>query len=395
MKANTQFDLHPDAESLNAFAEQALAERERGEIVAHLAGCGRCRQIVFLAQEAAGAMEPAEAVAVHRVVRRKSWLRSWWFVWAPTAALAATVAVAVYVHVRRVEIEQEMAKVTTEATPQIGASKGAPAAAAREQKADAGAAAAPEPTRPASEKRKALPPSPQAPTIAASASGTSASESYGMRASNRSAADLPTSASGTGTPAQSTMAEAKPEPAESAMGESQVQTSGADESRAMDRVMNRAADRAMATRKSAEAKTEESERSVQMQAAAAAPAAQASPPPAPSYPPSAVHGVSGAFAAYKAQPSELPSGLPAVSSVAAMNRMLAIDPAGSVFLSEDAGMHWKSVEKHWEGRAITVRVQEAPGAAGGAARSTPEVFEIVNDRGEVWVSTDGRNWRLK
>jgi hypothetical protein len=56
MNVKSQLDLHPDAESLNAFAEQALGERERGEILAHLAGCGRCRQVVFLAQEAA-AME--------------------------------------------------------------------------------------------------------------------------------------------------------------------------------------------------------------------------------------------------------------------------------------------------------------------------------------------------
>ena len=136
-----------------------------------------------------------------------------------------------------------------------------------------------------------------------------------------------------------------------------------------------------------------------MQAAAAAPAANASPAPAPapapSYPLSAVHGLSGAFAVYKARPSELPSGLPAVSSVAALSRMLAIDPAGSVFLSEDAGIHWKSVEKQWDGRAITVRVQEGPSADGGGARSTPTVYEILNDRGEVWVSTDGRNWKAK
>jgi hypothetical protein len=220
-----------------------------------------------------------------------------------------------------------------------------------------------------------------------------------MRESKRSEADVPAVASGAGNPEPSTMTEAKPELAGSAMRESQLQAFGSFESRAMDRSANRAA----AAKKAAQANTtdesEKSERSGGMQAAAAAPAANASPAPAlapaPSYPLGAVHGPSGAFATYKARPSELPSGLPAISSVAAMSRILAIDPAGSVFLSEDAGIHWKSVEKQWEGRAIAVRVQEKPSVDGGAARSTPAVFEILNDRGEVWVSTDGRNWTLR
>ena len=37
MNATTKHDFHPDAESLSAFAEQALGERERGQVLAHLA----------------------------------------------------------------------------------------------------------------------------------------------------------------------------------------------------------------------------------------------------------------------------------------------------------------------------------------------------------------------
>ncbi len=53
MNSTFQLDSHPDAESLNAFAEQALSEREREPILAHLAACSRCRQVIFLAQQAA------------------------------------------------------------------------------------------------------------------------------------------------------------------------------------------------------------------------------------------------------------------------------------------------------------------------------------------------------
>jgi hypothetical protein len=40
---------HPDADLLSAFAEKALPERDRVQVLAHLAECGDCRQIVFFA----------------------------------------------------------------------------------------------------------------------------------------------------------------------------------------------------------------------------------------------------------------------------------------------------------------------------------------------------------
>src|SRR5207245_8823565 len=41
---------HPDADLLTAFAEQALAKRERLHMLEHLAQCSECREIVCLAQ---------------------------------------------------------------------------------------------------------------------------------------------------------------------------------------------------------------------------------------------------------------------------------------------------------------------------------------------------------
>ena len=71
MNQNPQLDFHPDAESLNAFAEQALGDRERGQIVEHLAVCSRCREVVFLAQEAAVEMEPAVAAGRPRALLQR------------------------------------------------------------------------------------------------------------------------------------------------------------------------------------------------------------------------------------------------------------------------------------------------------------------------------------
>ena len=109
-------------------------------------------------------------------------------------------------------------------------------------------------------------------------------------------------------------------------------------------------------------------------------------------------------------PIHLPSGLPAVSITAAGHLMLAIDNAGTLFLSDDSGSAWEPVTKQWTGRAVAVRRQapgsgsteaapaaeaETAGSAPGNTSAAPPpatVFEILNDRGLAWVSTDGKNW---
>ena len=44
MNSNLQLDLHPDADSLSAFAEEALGAAEREQILAHMTQCSRCRE---------------------------------------------------------------------------------------------------------------------------------------------------------------------------------------------------------------------------------------------------------------------------------------------------------------------------------------------------------------
>jgi len=48
----------------------------------------------------------------------------------------------------------------------------------------------------------------------------------------------------------------------------------------------------------------------------------------------------------------LPSGLPALSAVAAGHRQLAIDTANKLFLSNDDGLRWKPIPAQWKGRAV-------------------------------------------
>ena len=77
-------ETHPDADLLTAFAEKALGERERAQVLDHLAACAACREVVALAlpQE-----EGEQAVAAPQGIR--GWVLRW-----QTAAALATVAVA-------------------------------------------------------------------------------------------------------------------------------------------------------------------------------------------------------------------------------------------------------------------------------------------------------------
>lgn len=49
LKASAPVVNHPDADVLTAFSEQSLPDREREQVVEHLARCGDCREILTLA----------------------------------------------------------------------------------------------------------------------------------------------------------------------------------------------------------------------------------------------------------------------------------------------------------------------------------------------------------
>ena len=102
----------------------------------------------------------------------------------------------------------------------------------------------------------------------------------------------------------------------------------------------------------------------------------------------------------------LPGNKLAVSTVSVDRRMIAVDEKGSLFVSEDSGATWEDVKRQWTGHAVLVRrrlheidalgaaapesAQVAPASAGVSQPDT--VFELVNDQGKVWVSTDGKIW---
>jgi hypothetical protein len=145
----------------------------------------------------------------------------------------------------------------------------------------------------------------------------------------------------------------------------------------------------------------------------------------------------------------LPSGLPAISAVAAGHQQLAIDTANKLFLSNDDGLKWKAIPAQWKGRIVKLNpaVSPAPAplpqatsaakqvsplpapppppAAAAPAASTETaspakqsvaqssalslkknspaasqfgsfpihfLYEVTTDTGEHWVSPDGQTW---
>jgi hypothetical protein len=88
-----QPETHPDADQISVFLEGAAPEHERAQMLAHLAHCAPCREIVFLAHGAEAERQPAATPALPRPTR-------WWMpLGLAGAALACgAAALLVYMH---------------------------------------------------------------------------------------------------------------------------------------------------------------------------------------------------------------------------------------------------------------------------------------------------------
>lgn len=421
MEANSQHEFHPDAESLNAFAEHALEEQERGEVLKHLAVCGRCRQVVALAWDAAGveaAVRVASPAARPAIVQPNTWWRRWRLVWVPTAVVAAFAVASISVYIRQTGQHDANIKIA-EQTPTQG--KGPASVPPQPIESEA----APPPTAPA----PAAPVPRAANALKAERSGAETrrqrQEAAAPSAMSRELevtgraepAPLPaaaaSSAEAPGLVGEGLLAGGKPTlyktPAAAAWQEAQKQQEqkklqagplavhgqmfGAEAAApANDHGANKGA-----LPSSAQVVVLNSE--AEMQAA-----------PVTSFggfersrPATIIAGAEKSI--------HLPSSLPSVSIASADHRMLAIDEAGALFVSEDSGRTWVRVPPQWSGLAKVVRKQtagqgsaeeapaterpEKPSADTGGAPSPAAVFELLNDKGQTWMSTDGMTWTAK
>ena len=404
MNVRGQHEMHPDTETLSAFTEQALNAKERGEVLEHLAACGRCRQVVALAREPAGA---EVGVGRHAVARPRAWWRSWSVALVPAAALAATAVIAFYIHERAVERNSDMAKL-------------------EQQQANEKTATPPQ--APEQPPAQAAPPAPRsAPAKSPKAERTAGVPHMSGAVPDETAAAPPVDSIGGPIFSHDRPAEIR-----------ELQRHGMAFARAGapadDKTSSEAATYGEERKKQADAAAEERH---QFAAKAATPSSLQGPESEPAASPTAGSSeqvevdaqqaelqptpvvnsgeleslrLSGFSGLHMTRPIHLPSRLPALSIASSDQRLLAIDKKGTLFFSEDSGFTWKKVKRQWTGRAILVRrkiTADATPAAATAPESTGSapatdsmsqsetVFELVNDQSELWLSADGRIWTAK
>jgi len=433
-----QSALHPDADQLAAFAEQALPAHEREDTLAHLATCADCRRVVFLAQDAA----PVEVLPVPVATGRR-WFPGWNLMWPAVAALAGMLALTIHLRsvattgtpAHKVAAGPVPAPVPVQPPPPVeqpppvreetaAAGPVAEAKLAARPAAIAGGMFAPlkreDPEKArqigavngylgqnqqggasqqalnqqipklygpsqqnqsalAGRRLKALTQDGEAPAATMNGAVDSVSlagVATGQAASHGAAAPGPVT---TGTPAA--------KPGAVATGQAVTVTPKV--------AMAAAAPQAMG--------------SEQVQIVSAAPP----PPPPPAQPARATQEITAnsvgnlyslkradaavsddaattinSVAAKARAPlaAGLPSRLPALSTVTNGARTVAVDNGGSVFLSKDSGQTWKAVGVKWAGRPVQVSVvaTSSPGKPG---------FELRTDTGVVWTSSNGQSWK--
>lgn len=445
MTHTSQFARHPDVESLNAFVENALPVAERESVVAHLAGCSRCREIAFLAQAASAEdveEDSAAGVVAAATGERAGGLRRWWAGlgwggWRPAVAAAGACAV--------------LAGATLLMLPKHPA---ALRQQTQEAKSDAAAgtkAGRPEAGTPMAELSVSPPPRPAPPVPANSAAA-------------RPAASLPVGGrAGVGRSGVATLPMGQLQSVHASMGD--VVASKAATPTPQPQLPGSASETVIVTSDAVSAQPQTpamqaavTQVTVNAEQVAVLPEAVSAKPAAPGSA-ERVQGVrangalkqraanSEAAAPYRvvgsatpqtARSAELdahadnfgddrlaraalttllPTGFYPAATAALRDRVVALDSAGTLYWSESAGRQWLPVTKQWSGQAATLRVAAPAGGAGqmsstdkaadkaadraafsGAvapARVPRPLFELVTDQGLTWTSEDGVLWKQR
>lgn len=410
-------DAHPDADQLSAFAENALPAPEREATLLHLAECAHCRNVVALATDAAFETAAAEPASVPQSdpepdVPARGWRFAGWRLLWPAGGRLATAAMGLAVvaaGLLTVELRVHRQPSSSHNASTVSVPPAAQTAAVEAPPPPPSAAPlrkpeAPEPAAAPLAKQKttlteAPPPDPMtAPKLAYSAKPQlpSAAGSVPSAASSAAAASL---ANG---PVRSTAAPA-PLAAVSPQITAAPQVAAASPAPKPLPAIASAAPVPQVRRQdlpggALPASPAVNGGSASLQQAAPAPAsppavaAPAAQPATGSVPQSAEALPRAAEGKIARQASPLPSRLRIVSVVSQGSRTLAVDTAGKLFLSLDAGQHWAAVQATWQGSVTSVGPIQTTDAK--ALRTpTASMFELHTSAGERWTSRDGVAWR--
>jgi len=408
---------HPDADQLSAFAEHVLTDHERLETLAHLAECPDCREIVFVAQRAQERQHPV----AHAFPSRTLWLRKWHKLWPhnlwPVAA-ALTCGLLVVAFVQRGRHVDRLQKTD------VAFESKAPVLPSRERSAEpivAGALPSGRPPAPKSTvtAKGASSPHPAPPRTGgfSSAHGNLPLEphvtnnlsafSFSGSAAGKQSADASSAGSysmggATGGP----VAQARPlqEQKNSPLTAVRERTAGLQSQNQM-LSQQVTVPRSLSEPSQIDAQPGTSQT---VEVTNAAPVLQTEGAVVSA----SVFDLGGAAQAKNIR-APLPSKRFAASTTSNGLETLAVDSAGDLFLSKDAGVSWKNVARQWTGKALKVSLastsvtRAAPNRASSrgatpspnfetvtpAAVRTGVGFELTTDTGAMWSSSDGLVWK--
>ena len=119
LQATAKPGVHPDPDLLAAFVEKSLTDRERSQVLQHLADCADCRDVMALAM-------PEIILPPSPVLQKSNWL-SWPVLrWGALAACVVVVSAAVTLHYQRRQALETHVAEKTPATPARSAEINAP-----------------------------------------------------------------------------------------------------------------------------------------------------------------------------------------------------------------------------------------------------------------------------
>ena len=388
-----QSGMHPDADSLTAFAEQLLSPDERDQVLAHMAACGRCREVVFLAQHARAEDVVAQTVpkTTHTQKIRVSWFGGWRWAWIPAGAFALLMGFAVLFHWQHAETDKEIALSTADKVERATPAQNpvSPAPVVNQAQAIESAKVSPKTANKALREEKDA-------SRDSEDKKTTMRQGYGVGKAAPTIAPVPGISAGSIHGDVATRAVASPYGGPMANNQMQQQNMTMQQNEIQQQnglVTTQNAEQATANKPvvnsvpvGSASETVTVQAGNQPETKAAAPSTQLSYARGLELAPTAIGNLK------KSPKFVLPSGTEALSTASSATRVIAIDTAGALFLSIDDGKHWEPIATQWTGRAVLVRnAQAVPGTAGlQAAPSTH--FELVNDKLQKWVSSDGKTW---
>jgi hypothetical protein len=407
MSAYPQPGLHPDADSLSAFIEGVLPEQERLRCLAHLAECPSCREVVYLAQEP-GASQPVPADVV----------KGRWFRPIPVFGFAALVGILVlsvwfYQRGRSTPREPELVAMA----PKIVESSPSPEMEMKPSKAAAPAlrakAVAPPLVAPSVVPSVSAPPAKDTVSVTAESAAVQVSSAPLPSAPAASPADLPVRALPSAPPPPRQLLQAaKPAPPPAPVKMAGITGTVTDSSGAAIpgatvklRPVASAAIRSLTSdpdgqfnvagleagryelqiskpgfRQFTEQVDVQPSEMVRADSTLSIGSVSESISVTAGTP--AIQLSTSSVASKKVRTivvEPLPSKLPAETTVVNGKVTLALDSAGALFVSQNAGKKWSAVKPVWNGKVVAVS-------------SADPAFQLTTDSGAIWLSRDGSHW---